>query len=277
LLAFGQKLLKSGKALLMKGVDKLKVMLTPKVKFKLGTEDHELWVAKGSFRNVVMMASEEGRSIWENKDASREIKENPNLCGIIKDIENDPTTSKVEKLADGLEAGSKGVSEATKGGNKSENNIHEFINEKKSFDEVLDDYSRQYANVVYTNKKWSWNKSILGGENLSRGQKDKIKERAVENGYIPAVKIISVKGKKVANFRSAGVVVETVKLPQDKWLLDDPTQFDWLDEQIGGHRDGYTWHHSEIPGQMELIPFGIHNIYNHDGGRSLGMWAHAPR
>jgi hypothetical protein len=38
-----------------------------------------------------------------------------------------------------------------------------------------------------------------------------------------------------------------------------------------------TWHHSEIPGQMELVPFGQHNISPHIGGRSPGMWADAPR
>lgn len=38
-----------------------------------------------------------------------------------------------------------------------------------------------------------------------------------------------------------------------------------------------TWNHIEIPGQMELIPFGIHNIISHNGGRTTGMWADAPR
>ena len=33
-----------------------------------------------------------------------------------------------------------------------------------------------------------------------------------------------------------------------------------LDEQIGGTVDGYTWHHTEIPGKMQLVPTGIHNI-----------------
>lgn len=37
------------------------------------------------------------------------------------------------------------------------------------------------------------------------------------------------------------------------------------------------WHHSEVLGQMELVAFGIHNIVPHNGGRSPGMWAFAPR
>lgn len=50
-------------------------------------------------------------------------------------------------------------------------------------------------------------------------------------------------------------------------------QFAWLNEQIGGEVKGYTWHHSERAGIMQLIPFGIHNITTHNGGRSPGMWA----
>ena len=54
---------KLGTQILQAGVDKLKTVignaLTPKVKFKLGNEEHRLWVAKGQNRNVVMMASEE--------------------------------------------------------------------------------------------------------------------------------------------------------------------------------------------------------------------------
>ncbi|WP_369696056.1 HNH endonuclease [Shouchella clausii] len=28
---------------------------------------------------------------------------------------------------------------------------------------------------------------------------------------------------------------------------------------------------------VELVPFGIHNITPHNGGRTKGMWADAPR
>ncbi|MFC9710477.1 HNH endonuclease [Paenibacillus sp. NPDC056933] len=37
----------------------------------------------------------------------------------------------------------------------------------------------------------------------------------------------------------------------------------------------YTWHHTEVPGKMQLVPFCIHNITTHNGGRSTGMWADA--
>jgi len=48
--------------------------------------------------------------------------------------------------------------------------------------------------------KYIWTKFILGGEKLTRRQKEKIKERAVESGYIPAVKILFINGKKIADF-----------------------------------------------------------------------------
>ncbi|WP_442857215.1 HNH endonuclease signature motif containing protein [Butyrivibrio sp. INlla14] len=46
---------------------------------------------------------------------------------------------------------------------------------------------------------------------------------------------------------------------------------------MGGSVPGYTWHHAEIPGVMQLVPTGLHNIVSHNGGRSPGMWADAAR
>ncbi|WP_353056171.1 HNH endonuclease signature motif containing protein [Priestia koreensis] len=64
-------------------------------------------------------------------------------------------------------------------------------------------------------------------------------------------------------------------LPEEFWRGTDREQFNWLDSRIeGGRPKGMTWHHSEIDGKMELVPFGIHNIINHKGGRSPGHWAH---
>lgn len=38
-----------------------------------------------------------------------------------------------------------------------------------------------------------------------------------------------------------------------------------------------NWHHNEESGLMQLVPFGIHNITKHNGGRTKGHWADAPR
>ena len=59
------------------------------------------------------------------------------------------------------------------------------------------------------------------------------------------------------------------------WKLSDAKQFKWLNESIGGKVEGYTWHHTEVLGKMQLVPTGIHNIVPHNGGRTTGMWAYA--
>lgn len=80
-----------------------------------------------------------------------------------------------------------------------------------------------------------------------------------------------------ADFKGAGVVKETLYLPEELWKATDQVQFDWLNEPIGGKVEGYVWHHTEEPGKMELVPYGIHHSVTHNGGRSKGMWSDAPR
>ncbi|MEC0667403.1 HNH endonuclease [Priestia flexa] len=109
-------------------------------------------------------------------------------------------------------------------------------------------------------------------------------ERFVGNSNVERVEKpvgVEKKGKEVEPVqgvvKGAGLVVETKDLPESLWLKSDEAQFEWLDNVIGGRPEGMTWHHTEVPGKMELVPFGIHNITIHNGGRSTGMWADAPR
>jgi hypothetical protein len=145
-----------------------------------------------------------------------------------------------------------------------------------SFREVLDDYAVLYGDRVDSNQPWSWVKHMPGGDGLSSTQHAQIKHAAEELGYIPTIDVDS--DTRFARFDDAGVVNgEPQYLPKRLYLDTDEKQFDWLDAEIGGRPQGYTWHHTETPGKMELIPFGIHNVTYHFGGRSPGMWAHAPR
>ncbi|WP_246141266.1 HNH endonuclease [Bacillus marasmi] len=178
--------------------------------------------------------------------------------------------------------GTRGIKGTVKGKGVSETNlrnIDDFINGNKKFDEVIEDYAKVYKEHVDLNKPWSWDDTIPGGDCLSSAQKRKIKEMAIEKGHISEIKVTKVEGMRYgfADFASAGVVEETVQLPEKFWKLSDKEQFKWLDEQIGGTRKGMTWHHTEVPGRIELVPFGIHNITPHNGGRTKGMWADAPR
>ena len=158
-------------------------------------------------------------------------------------------------------------------------NIDEFIGGNKSFDDVLDDYAKVYADKINSNQAWSWDDTIPGGENLTKKQRSIIKQQAIDAGLITDIKVTKVEGMRYgfADFESAGVVKETQYLPENMWKMSNAEQFKWLDEQIGGTVDGYTWHHTEIPGKMQLVPTGIHNITTHNGGRTAGMWADAPR
>ncbi|MBC1553273.1 hypothetical protein HB901_11150 [Listeria booriae] len=158
-------------------------------------------------------------------------------------------------------------------------NIEGYVKGSKSFDSVIDDYAKVYADKIQSNQPWSWGEDIAGSEALTLKQKRLIKEQATANGYIPKVEVAKTDGLRYgyADFAKAGVVEKTVYLPESLWKMSDKEQFQWLDNSIGGHREGVTWHHTEIPGKMELVEYGIHNITPHNGGRTTGMWADAPR
>lgn len=138
----------------------------------------------------------------------------------------------------------------------------------------LDNAAARYAEVIQSNKPWSWREDFPG--KFSNAERAQIKAEAVKQKLIPEVPMKP--GTEFADFNKAGVVQRVDQLPKDLWLGTDKAQFDWLDARIpGGRPAGTTWHHSDVAGRMELVPFGIHNVTNHKGGRSPGMWANAPR
>lgn len=177
--------------------------------------------------------------------------------------------------------------------------IQDFIDGKIDFDEVKEIYAEYYADAVNSNKPWAWNETIPSGDALSAGQKKKIRECAQEKGLIPKVPIVEKDGKKYADFTK--FTVFQCMLDKEDWSKTDPEQFAKCNEQLkeallkdpelakqftpeqiehimsGETPSGYTWHHSEVDGTMQLVPFGIHSSTNHCGGRSEGHWADAPR
>ncbi|MEI5925433.1 HNH endonuclease [Bacillus sp. TD10] len=164
------------------------------------------------------------------------------------------------------------------------NNIADFINGTKNFDDVLDDYARHYIEVIDI-KNWSWANNIKGGNKLTSNKRKMIKQRAEELGLIPKVEVKKVEGMRYgfADFEGLGLVVHKDELPKDLWLKRDVEQFDWLNNRLPEdiramvENGSYTWHHTEVPGKMQLVPYGIHGITVHNGGRTKGMWADAPR
>ncbi|MFE4760538.1 HNH endonuclease signature motif containing protein [Bacillus mycoides] len=164
------------------------------------------------------------------------------------------------------------------------NNIADFINGTKNFDDVLDDYARHYIEVIDI-KNWSWANNIKGGNKLTSNKRKMIKQRAEELGLIPKVEVKKVEGMRYgfADFEGLGLVVHKDELLKDLWLKRDVEQFDWLNNRLPEdiramvENGSYTWHHTEVPGEMQLVPYGIHGITVHNGGRTKGMWSDAPR
>ncbi len=134
--------------------------------------------------------------------------------------------------------------------------------------------SQRYADLVSNNRPWSWADDF--GVKFTGAERKAIRQEAIAKGLVPDV--VYKPGTRYPDFAAAGIIERVDTLPPNLWKAGDKAQFDWLDARIpGGRPPGTTWHHSEIPGRMELVPFGPHNIINHAGGRSPGNWAHAPR
>ena len=52
--------------------------------------------------------------------------------------------------------------------------INEFLQGNKSFEDVVDYYGQQYADVVLSNKQWKWNKHITEGWKPTKAQRENI-------------------------------------------------------------------------------------------------------
>ena len=177
--------------------------------------------------------------------------------------------------------------------------IQDFLDGKIDFEEVKEIFAEYYADAVNSNHPWSWGDTIPGGDELTGGQRKAIREYAREKGMVPTVPTYEKDGKTYADF-SEHQVFECV-LNKEDWPKTDKEQFDKCNELLkkaieenpelakqftkeqleqinrGETPSGYTWHHSEKDGVMQLVPYGVHNSTNHHGGRSEGNWADAPR
>lgn len=177
--------------------------------------------------------------------------------------------------------------------------IRDFLDGKVDFEEVKEIFAEFYAAQVNGNRPWSWGENIPGGENLTAAQRKEVRDYAREKGMVPTVPTYIRDGKVYADF-SAFMKFECV-LEREDWKKTDREQFDKCNEMLknaiknnpdlakqftkeqleqiekGETPSGYTWHHSEKDGVMQLVPYGIHNSTSHHGGRSEGNWADSSR
>jgi hypothetical protein len=187
-----------------------------------------------------------------------------------------PSFSDFEVIDD---PGKIGTSEPPKGKITQKNSTENITKEQKDSGKAtasnLTAQSDKYAELVNSNKPWSW-QDFPEGELLTVKQKREIRAHAIERGLIPDIPYKP--GTKYPDFEAVKLVERVDTLPEELWKSSDYKQFKWLDSRIpGGRPKGYTWHHSEVPGRMELVPFGPHNSINHKGGRSKDHWADAKR
>ena len=100
------------------------------------------------------------------------------LHGVLTEIVGDTELAQVH-MADAVDG------EVESGYNKKEtvnlsshtletawNNIVDFIAGNKDFNDVIEDYAKVYSDFVNSNRIWRWDRDILGGEGLTRYQKE---------------------------------------------------------------------------------------------------------
>ncbi len=134
-------------------------------------------------------------------------------------------------------------------------------------EKCVSEWPEKYGKLVDSNEVWAWGKDLDTRLASSTPESKLIRKKAIEEGFIPFIKV-SADG--IADF---GKHVKTrLPLPEHLWKVGDRQQFSYLDGKLaekGMSRKGYTWHHHQDAGWMELVPMGLHNAYTHKGGRSI--------
>jgi phage-related protein len=145
----GMQILAAGAAKISGAIRK---MLTPKVKFKLGNETHELWVEQDKDRNSVMMASLKGTEVEENSEASRILAESGELRDKLEKTKKKQSESQananLQDLAQGMQAAGQGESEVDSKEDDKPKPMDRVIkvppfNVKAKFKELKEEYERQ--------------------------------------------------------------------------------------------------------------------------------------
>jgi hypothetical protein len=194
-------------------------------------------------------------------------------------------------------------------------NIDEYLKGNLLFEEVLNDFAQVYADCVINNPKWSWKKEMNFGRILSNSEQKLIRKAAIDNSYIPDVKVSKSDGLRIgeADFKNArykngdyvkqpnvdeynpitkkyqpgnaenkDIYMGNVKLEPEEYKLSDSNQFNICNKRFKEKYgidvpEGYTWHHTLEPGCMELIRTGVHRCFPHNGARTCGQWAEGKR
>lgn len=133
---------------------------------------------------------------------------------------------------------------------------------------------------------------VKGIEHIKTINQDK--EGTVYNGTSYEKMVFRVEGKRVEGVFPQFESKFDTHLPKKMWQASDTEQFKYCSNNLKNalerdpslaqgftHRQleqikngeprisGKTWHHNEIPGQMQLVDNDKHDICRHTGGRSI--------
>lgn len=139
----------------------------------------------------------------------------------------------------------------------------------------LDAYATRYAEAVATNKPVVWRE--LAPE-LSRRQVKYVRGYARDQGYVKTAPVNEAKHADFTGhiYEHNGRVLDDVRLPENLWGVPKERQFRHLNKEIFGSSatpEGWTWHHHQESGRMQLVRYGIHSVTDHVGGESAGGWS----
>lgn len=131
-------------------------------------------------------------------------------------------------------------------------------------------------------KQYRWD--VIGGnagvERIKQAERDHIRLFSIRIGLLPQLEVN--KDKREVNFDDYSVV--DLPLPEEFWSQKMNEQEKYLDKETlkvfdnkgkeieqyfkpnGRLNQYWTWHHHQDPGRMQLLPYGLHKLYNHVGG-----------
>lgn len=160
----------------------------------------------------------------------------------------------------------------------------------KELSEVKPKQNNEFQNKskVFENAK----KEVNSPEHISTRNEDK--EGTFYNGVLYESRVISVNGKKVEGVFPEFESMFDIHLPKNLLKASDTEQFKYCSDKLkqkiesdssfannftaeqleqiknGAPRiRGFTWHHNETPGVMQLVDSEKHQKCGHTGGRSI--------
>jgi hypothetical protein len=143
--------------------------------------------------------------------------------------------------------------------------------------EQLELYAKRYAEAVNSNKPYTWEE--VAPEVSSSRQIRNIRKYARDMGYVKPAPVNELGDADFTGhiYAKDGTMLDEVRLPEELWKVPKERQFRYLNQEYFATNEtpaGYTWHHTQTPGKMQLVESGIHSITDHIGGSETGGWAY---